>query len=249
VRSEPPGEPRLAATLLLLRDGPFEVLMVRRHARATFASALVFPGGALDADDADDSWLPLVTGADDLEPGERARRIAAARETWEETGILLGAADAGARDRSFRAALEAADGLLDLRSIVPFGHWITPIAEARRFDTHFYLAAAPVGQFATADGGETVDSEWIAPADAVRLAAERTILFPTLMNLGRLAEKTSVADALASARAHPVVAVQPVITLLDDGTRVISIPESSGYGTTEFRMPPAPDASHSTPTR
>ena len=74
--------PRPAATILLVRDAPFEVLMVRRHAGQTFSSALVFPGGTVDESDWSDAWLDLATGGEALDPAERALRIAAFRETF-----------------------------------------------------------------------------------------------------------------------------------------------------------------------
>src|SRR5690554_6983850 len=88
--------PRLAATMVLVRDDPFEVLLVRRHAKAVFASALVFPGGAVDDDDFSDEWLPLLASGSELDPTERAVRIAAIRETFEETAILLAQTNDGA---------------------------------------------------------------------------------------------------------------------------------------------------------
>src|SRR5215203_1183767 len=87
--------PRPAATALLLRDDPFEVLMIRRHPEQYFASALVFPGGTVDESDRSDDWLPHVAGGAALSVEERALRIAAFRETFEETSILLARDDAG----------------------------------------------------------------------------------------------------------------------------------------------------------
>jgi 8-oxo-dGTP pyrophosphatase MutT (NUDIX family) len=82
---------RPCTTVLLVRDGTegLEVLMVVRHERSHFASALVFPGGGIDAEDADEAWLDLIDGAAELDEVERARRIAGFRELYEETGVLL----------------------------------------------------------------------------------------------------------------------------------------------------------------
>src|ERR1700683_4491690 len=82
-------EPRLSATILLLCDNPFEVLMVKRHAKSYFSSALVFPGGVVDPEDAAPEWLSRVDGAEALSEQERACRIAACRETFEEAAILI----------------------------------------------------------------------------------------------------------------------------------------------------------------
>jgi 8-oxo-dGTP pyrophosphatase MutT (NUDIX family) len=235
-----PPPPRLAATLLLVRDDPFEVLMVLRNARGSFASALVFPGGVVDASDYDDEWMPRLAGAARLEPGERARRIAAVRETWEETGILVAATEGAAYvqprgDHDFRALVEQHGIILDLDRLVPFGHWITPEAEPRRFDTHFYLARSPVDARSAADGTEILATRWVEPAMAIVLAQTVRLLFPTLMNLGRLAESDDVTSALDRARSRPVITVAPIIRT-SGGTVTITIPESAGYGVTEFRV-------------
>ena len=75
-----PVTPRLSATVLLVRDDPFEVLMVRRHAEAHFASALVFPGGTIDAEDRSEVWFDHITGAEELDEEARTLRVAACRE-------------------------------------------------------------------------------------------------------------------------------------------------------------------------
>jgi 8-oxo-dGTP pyrophosphatase MutT (NUDIX family) len=236
-----PSIPRLAATLLLVRDAPFEVLMVRRNARATFASAQVFPGGGIDSDDRDRGWADLVDDFDDFDADERALRIGAIRETWEETSILAagGSVEAtAAPGATFRELVAAVGATLHLGELAPFGHWITPAVESRRFDTHFYLAAAPAHQLAVSDGTETVGVEWVSPAEAVELAArgERAIVFPTLMNLARLAESRDSHSALASARARPLFTVNPVIEVAADDSRIITIPAEAGYAATTFTI-------------
>jgi 8-oxo-dGTP pyrophosphatase MutT (NUDIX family) len=229
---EDPKAFRVAATVLVLRDDPFEVLMVRRNAQATFASRRVFPGGVIDPDDADEAWLPLVSGADDLEPDERALRICAIRETWEETSLLIGAehAPASPTDVAFRDVVTAAGITLPLDRLHPFAHWITPDAEPRRFDTHFYLTRAPIGQIPVADGGETVELEWIAPAEP----GDEGLMFPTAMNLERLAQSTDAASAIAAASGRAAFTVHPVTTTAPDGSVTLSIPAEAGYSVTEY---------------
>jgi 8-oxo-dGTP pyrophosphatase MutT (NUDIX family) len=216
--------------------------MVRRSGRGAFASALVFPGGALDADDESAEWASVVADFDAFVPEERARRIAAIRETWEETSILV-TGSAGAvppasahRGTSFRELVEQSGAAIRLDAITPFAHWITPVSEPRRFDTRFYLAQAPAGQSAVADGGETVGIEWISPARAVAAgrSGELPIVFPTLMNLERLAESTDSAGAVIAARARPPFTVQPVFEQQPDGSIVITIPAGAGYPVTRF---------------
>jgi 8-oxo-dGTP pyrophosphatase MutT (NUDIX family) len=161
-----PVTPRLAATLLLLRDGGdgLEVLMVSRHEEAGFAAgALVFPGGKVDPVDA--ALAACCPPAPDLDETALVLRIAAIRETFEECGILLARGNGalltaellaalltrhGNADAGF-AALVAAAGLeLATDHLVPYAHWITPVDRPKRFDTHFFLAPAAHDQIAGA---------------------------------------------------------------------------------------------------
>jgi 8-oxo-dGTP pyrophosphatase MutT (NUDIX family) len=215
--------------------------MVRRNSTGTFASSLVFPGGAIDQSDASETWSRLVDDFDAYPPEERALRIGAIRETWEETSILVGATtDAPPAGTlagfDFREFVERSAIRLRLDSVVPFGHWVTPVIVPRRFDTRFYLARAPEGQVAVADGSETVGVEWVGPAAAVRAAksGEWPIIFPTLMNLDRLSESVDTDAALAAARARPPFTVQPIMEILTDGSQVITIPAEAGYSVTRF---------------
>lgn len=234
--------PRSSATLLLVRDDPFEVLMVRRSARGAFASALVFPGGALDAEDESPDWEPLVEDFAAFPAAERAVRIAAIRETWEETSMLVVPGSVGApaagipTGLSFRDFVEQRGVRLRLDAVTPFGHWVTPEGEPRRFDTRFFLAAAPAGQVAVADGGETVGIEWVRPEQAALAARrrEQPIIFPTLMNLERLAESGRVEDAITAARARPDYTVRPTAESQPDGSTVLTIPAEAGYSVTRF---------------
>lgn len=235
---------RPAATLLLVRDAPeFQVLMVRRHHQIDFAGgALVFPGGKVEPHDADGA----VDGGD-LDPDERAARMAAIREAFEESGVLL-AADGqgapvtpGAAIDEARARVTAGEPLgavlaglalaVRLDAVTPFARWIAPDVAPKRYDTRFYLAAAPADQIAACDGSETVDAEWIAPAEALRLGelGERTVIFPTRMNLQRLAQSETVAQALQAARARPLVTVEPQIESRN-GQAWLILPEAFGYG-------------------
>jgi 8-oxo-dGTP pyrophosphatase MutT (NUDIX family) len=226
-----------SASLLLVREAPLEVLMVRRGVQATFSSALVFPGGVVDAHDASDVWLPLVTGAEALEAAERSFRIAACRELFEEAAIFLGNAagsKAAAESDTYFDRVEALDARVPLASMVPFGHWITPEGAGKRFDTHFFVCRAPRDAAARPDGREIVAVEWVKPQDLIARAqrGERAIMFPTLLNLMRLAESADVESALAAAAARPIFTVLPRVERRGD-SRVIVIPEAAGYGITE----------------
>lgn len=243
------SEPRPAATVLLLRDEPaFQVLMVQRHHQIDFATgALVFPGGKTHAGDEDEAWAGRTIGWEALDSIQRTLRVGAIREAFEEAGILLADHDDGrpfsaACDPSIRAAVDAGEARfidvvsdlgvkLRLDGLTVFARWITPAMMPKRFDTWFYVMHAPADQVAACDGRETVDAEWIAPAEALRLAGagERTIIFPTLMNLKLLAEAEGAEDCIQRARARPLVTVLPELEVRDGG-RFLVIPPDAGYG-------------------
>jgi 8-oxo-dGTP pyrophosphatase MutT (NUDIX family) len=242
---------RPASTVLLLRDGAagLEVFMVVRHHQIDFASgALVFPGGSVDPGDrAVAEGLPGLGGSD-----AGALRIAAIRETFEECGVLLArprgaaalvdAARLKAVEAAHRTALcrgerpfaeiLAAEGLVPATDhLVHFAHWITPASRPKRFDTHFFLADAPPDQLAAHDGGESVDSVWIRPAQALAdtEAGLRKLVFATRLNLMRLAAFATVGAAFAAAAAAAVVTVEPEAVETPEG-KMLRIPLAAGYG-------------------
>lgn len=239
-----PVVPRRSASLLLVRDDPLRVLMLRRgSSRGAFPSALVFPGGVLEQ--ADWEW----PGTENLVPAteEAALKVTAVRETWEEVGVLL-ARDRGGRllpesavptpaaagEAGLAGVLARAGAQLAAEEIVPFGRWITPEGGRRRFDTDFFVARAPQEQEPTADGVEAVAIRWVRPDEVAELTSEM-LLLPTLMNLKRLGEHGTVDEVLAAAPSFPRVPVQPTIGFADDGAPVVRIPAEAGYGLTEFR--------------
>jgi 8-oxo-dGTP pyrophosphatase MutT (NUDIX family) len=240
---------RPAATILLVRDEPeFEVLMVKRHHQIDFASgALVFPGGKTDPADHDPAWERLTVGWGEIEPAQRPLRIAAIREAYEEAGILIARHASGStfhgdeRVVAARAAVSKGEPLmalvaeldlrLDLKALTVFARWITPKMMPKRFDTWFYVVRANSDQLAVCDGWETVDTEWIAPAHAIRLAeaGERKVIFPTRMNLQLLAESASGEEAVRLAGARTLVTVEPQVEQRPEGA-VLVIPANAGYG-------------------
>ncbi len=260
--------PTLSATVLLLRDAPqLEVLMVQRSDQIAFASgALVFPGGKAAVGDADPAWGDHAASAPDL-----AIRVAALREAYEESGLVLarpkgktalvGGGMAHRLD-PMRGAVDRGEvHLLDLMAqhdlelatdlLVPFGHWITPEVMPQQFDTHFFVAAAPAGQEARQDGRETTQAIWITPQDALQAEAEgrANIIFPTRMNLRKLALAHSVADAVQRFAAMPVRTVRPQVEMDSQRGKFLRIPEVEGYGQTieplqnvQKHMRPTPDA-------
>jgi 8-oxo-dGTP pyrophosphatase MutT (NUDIX family) len=251
--------PLPASTVLLLRDGTdgLEVFMVTRHQKSSFmAGALVFPGGGVEPGDSD----PRHAGADAPDP-DLSWRIAAIREVFEETGLLLArrrdqrdllapgdlaSLAAHPRDRLNRREIGFADLLAaaNLAAVpallVPFAHWITPAGLPKRFDTRFYAVRAPEGQLGTHDGREVTESCWVRPLDALAEAeaGRLRVVFATRLNLGLLAQSATVECALAAARARPLVTVQPVVTRTAAG-RLLRIPAEAGYGITEMVMDPS----------
>ncbi|MGH9042240.1 MAG: NUDIX hydrolase [Acidimicrobiia bacterium] len=250
----PAVEIRPAATLMLVRDGAdgIEVLMLRRNPAAVFAAdAWVFPGGAVDAADADVPATAFVGPTDSdasatigVPSGGLAFFVAAARECFEEAGVLLArhAGTGAALDTSsdldalrfvrYRRELLAGRGsladmitaenlILDLTDLVYVSRWITPPGPPRRFDTRFFLAAAPAGQVASHDTAETVESVWTTPGLALerRTAGDIHLVFPTIKNLEALARYATTAELLAAARAVEDVPVVAPRRLPDDPER------------------------------
>jgi 8-oxo-dGTP pyrophosphatase MutT (NUDIX family) len=237
--------PRSASTIILLRDEPagLETFMVVRHREIDFASgALVFPGGRLEAADAE-LTASLGVGADPLAPF----KIAAIREAFEECGVLIARENggelvsAGRAEKLDRAApfaeLMVREALLPaIDLLVPFAHWITPVFVPKRFDTRFFLALAPPGQALAHDGREAVDSVWIAPREALAEHGRRfKLLFPTERNLWKLTAHADARSALAAARARPVVTVLPEAAEVDGGPG-LRIPAEAGYGGEAFSV-------------
>ncbi|MEM1087807.1 MAG: NUDIX domain-containing protein [Pseudomonadota bacterium] len=253
--TDPKPKPRLSATVLLLRDRPtLQVLMVKRHYEIDFASgALVFPGGKANKEDESADWAELCDG--EYDGLERAARICALREAFEEAGILL-ARPASARGEGasligqdiatkldpFRAAVDRGEQsfielirdhnlVLALDTLVHFGHWITPDMMPKRFDTHFYLAPTPPDQRAVQDGRETTEAVWLGAQEALDMEAadKATIIFPTRMNLGKLAEVDSVDAAIERFSSETVVTVLPVVGTDENGSPCLHIPIEAGY--------------------
>lgn len=257
-----PAAARLAATVLLLREGAagLEVFMVVRHQQIDFAcGALVFPGGKLADGDSDPRVAARCSGIEGLAPEQVALRVGAIREAFEECGVLLARPRGsvgligperldglGARYRrpldrgeiGIAELLEAEDLVLACEALVPFAHWITPSFMPKRFDTHFYLAVAPPEQIAGHDGRELVDSVWLRPADAIAAAAAgtRTIVPATLLNLRKLGFSASVDVALAAAAATPIVSVLPEVVARPEGPW-LTIPLAAGYRVDGFPAP------------
>lgn len=237
--------PLPAATVILLRDGAegLQTYLVQRHRKLRFmGGATVFPGGKLDAADADPALLAHVAGRTGSEAAARlheddgalalALHVAAIRETFEESGVLLGE---GATDLDVMRAALATTRLADLviarglrlraDRLVPLARWVTPAVEKRRFDARFFLAEVAPDTVAACDTEETIAGAWLTPQAAIEkhVAAEIDLPPPTLRTLELLVPFASAAEAIADASRQPPPLVRPVFKDLD-GTWVLSLP-------------------------
>jgi hypothetical protein len=127
--------------------------------------------------------------------------------------------------------------LLALDELVPYAHWITPEGMPKRFDTWFFLAAAPPEQAGAHDGRESTDSIWLSPREALAggESGRFKLPFPTTRTLIKLGKQRSVRAALDDSRGRPVVAVMPVVTKLNGG-RQLRIPLEAGYDGEVFEV-------------
>ena len=236
-------EPIPAATLVLVRDrprGPPELLMVERAAGMAFAGgALVFPGGRIDAAD----------HAHGASLADGAARAAAIRETIEETAIPVGLRPPPSRenalamqaalvaDRAFEEVL-GYDYNLALEVLTPLARWLPNFHVTRRFDTLFYVAAAPDGEWQpNVIPGECSGAFWLTAAEALERerAGDARLIFPTRRNLERLARHASLAAMRADAEAHPIEPITPWVEE-HDGERFIVIPDHLGYPVTREKL-------------
>jgi glyoxylase-like metal-dependent hydrolase (beta-lactamase superfamily II)/8-oxo-dGTP pyrophosphatase MutT (NUDIX family) len=241
---------RPAATIVVARDGEggIEILMVRRPREMAFAGgAHVFPGGAVDAGDADTALLAACVGLDDAEASRRlgvpagglAYWVCAMRECFEEVGLLyaysggtLARIDTPERDaRSFTDLVHAENLRLAADRLAYLSHWITQAGRPRRYDTRFFIAAAPAHQRPVHDGREAVGHDWLAPRDALERHAQGAIqlLFPTIKTLELLTRFGRVADAIEYAHSpRPMPPMAPRSAVGRQGPKLL-VPGDYAY--------------------
>jgi 8-oxo-dGTP pyrophosphatase MutT (NUDIX family) len=256
--------PRPAATVILARDrdaSSFEVLMLLRNLNSDFiGGAYVFPGGAVDPEDATDEAASLCVGLDDarasrllgVEFGGLAYWVACLRELFEEAGLLLATRADGEplemddatterfalhrqavndRTRRFLDIVAEEHLVLDLRSLSYFAHWITPVGPPRRYDTRFFVAAAPLDQVPVHDDKELVANVWVTPHEALgrHERGEMQLILPTIKNLEAVGRFDS-ADALlkASRAATDIPTIEPRIVPDGSGVRIL-LPGDDGF--------------------
>jgi len=229
--------------------------MVRRRIGTAFmGGAYVFPGGRVDEHDrdVDERWRigsrDTASHLADIDPAQAIGfYVAAARELFEEAGVLLARdrrgefvslapADARHRfnqyraavhagSRSLRAILEREDLQLAFDTLVPFAHWVTPSIDTRRFDTRFFITRMPQDQSPVHDDTETIESAWLLPADAIARCRRGEIVLPppTWTTLRELEPFSSVDAALAWARRRRIQRREPKF-VEKDGARMLLLP-------------------------
>lgn len=235
-------------------DGPEVCLMQRNLNSDFVGGAYVFPGGAVDPADADVAVAQRCPDLDDVEASRRlglavgglAFWVAAIRESFEEAGVLLarhadgrrldlsgpGAAErfAGHRDdvdnerRTIAEVAVQEDLNLDVGQLHYFSRWITPLGAHRRYDTRFFVCAAPEGQEVVEDSRELIGTQWLTPAEALRRhdAGDITMIFPTVRTLVALSRFDRADAVLDHARAQSrVEGILPTISDGDDGMRIV----------------------------
>lgn len=245
-----PAAARDAATVVIVRESPSEVLLLKRPGSMKFAAgAYVFPGGRVDEADSDAriGWhgpSPEDFGAKLGAPPEAARAlvVAAVRETYEESGVLLAGTPDGravvptgpawdvdrlavrAGELSF-ADLLGSRGLVVLADrIVPWARWVTPEAEPRRYDTRFFAAVMPPGQAVDGHLAEADTIAWFPPADALAAAKAGEIMLmpPTVATLEEFAARTGDLAGFLR-RPREIKPIQPRI-LVEDGEAWLELP-------------------------
>ena len=241
------NEPAIpAATLILVRESKEsapELLMVERARDMSFAGgALVFPGGRIDEGD---MRLGQAIGGD-----HAAARVAAIRETLEETAVPIGLLPLPTAEaaRAIQQKLSADDGLaevlrsfgiqLHIDSLTPFSRWVPKLHARRRFDTLFFVAPAPPGEWIpNAIERECAGAFWVTAAEVLERdrSGSAKLIFPTRRTLERLALHSSYEAIVADARVHPLKPITPWVEETG-GESFITIPEGIGYPVTREKL-------------
>jgi 8-oxo-dGTP pyrophosphatase MutT (NUDIX family) len=239
-----PDEAIPAATLIVVRERvaePPELLIVERAEGMAFAAgALVFPGGRIDAAD---RALAAELGID-------AAAVAAVRETIEETAVPIGLAPTPAADQAAQlqraliadeplAALLDASGLrIEPDALTPLARWVPKFHAVRRFDTLFFVARCPAGEWQPRIvEGECSAAAWLSAAEVLEREqrGEARLIFPTRRTLERLAQHDTFDAIRADARAHPIEPISPWVEERD-GEKFITIPAHLGFPVRQERL-------------
>jgi 8-oxo-dGTP pyrophosphatase MutT (NUDIX family) len=261
-----------AATVILIRPsnaGDWEIFLAQRHQKQSFmAGAYVFPGGQLEETDNDpqlENYIKTVDGFDPcrlLQDSTLSREkalgffIAAIRETFEETGILLGGKTAGnyisfvngvilQRFNHYRQELSASQItfteiarkekiLLFPDALIPYAHWITPAFEKKRFNTIFFLAKLPTGQTPLADAMELTESLWVTPQKALEMHRKKEIILmpPTLKTIEELSAFRNINELFSATQKKIIYPILPQLT-----DNILKLPHDPEYGIDAYKRP------------
>ena len=252
--------PKEASTVIILRPtredqhGPFEVLMVERHPASVFVpDCYVFPGGVIDEDDCSDELASFCRGVDrpkafrvlkdmPCEAMALGAWVAAARETYEEAGLLF-SVDPPDPERlaigrrqllnggaSFLDVLKKEKWTLAIDRLLYFAHWITPELSTHRYDVRFFVTMAPKNQEATHDGLELTGNTWITPGRALaEYEQDRfNMVLPTIMTLRDLERFDSLEAVMASTTMKNVPSILTTIEERD-GRLCEVMPDDSSF--------------------
>ncbi|MFO0661169.1 MAG: hypothetical protein U0165_15255 [Polyangiaceae bacterium] len=255
-----PTQPRPSATVLVLRenDAGLEIFCVVRHPKSTFlGGALAFPGGKVDPADGDERWAGRLVDSeswsarlgDSLAAPARALGIAACREALEEAALVPTVGDAidDEQARELRIALESGASLLDeltrrnlvldLSRLRPFARWVTPTAEARRYDATFFVMPLPAGLSGLAESRETTSGFWgTAESVLARWASgELQMAPPTTRAFELLRSCKTVAEALAVAEKQSLKPICPQF-VADAVAPYLALPGDPSHEVNEVRV-------------
>jgi len=240
-----------------VKEGGFEIFMVKRSSRSPFGSLYVFPGGKLDPEDSENDLYTYCEGMNDEEASKQlgiadnglSFWIACIRECFEEVGVLLANPDdpimqntkklsklrekLNNKEIFFKDICISESLRLRAKNIVPCAHWITPAIEPKRFDTRFFLAKVNVEQLASHDGFELTESFWIKPEDALAKLqnGEMSMILPTIKNIEKLAEFSTSTEAFNHFKVLGNNAIPPILPkfIKREGEWVGFLPGEEGY--------------------
>jgi len=233
--------PRPSSTVVLIREaaGAPKIFMVKRHASSSFGSAYAFPGGVLDVADAEIEDSCSGRSAADAEriigvaAGGLDFYVAAIRELFEETGVLLATTEistdalAEMRDRlnrdeiSWTGFVRETGARMLCNELHYFSHWITPEQMQKRYTTRFFVAQCPAGQVAHHDERELTNSTWTTAADALQAGKDGSmkVHYPTKMTLESLAAHNTVSEIVDWARAFETSGVETIRPVMPGATQ------------------------------
>jgi 8-oxo-dGTP pyrophosphatase MutT (NUDIX family) len=264
-----------AATVILVRpskSGAWEIFLARRHQKQSFmAGAYVFPGGQLEESDNDPQLGKYIKTTNVFDPcrllqdsslsREKARGffIAAIRETFEESGILLGGKPTGnfisfcdekvlQRFNDCRRQLNTSQiTLMEIAqkeeilffpdALVYYSYWITPEFEKKRFSTRFFLTKLPPCQIPVADAVELTVSLWVTPQEALEMHYRKEIILmpPTLKTIEELSAFKNIDELFSAAKTKIIYPILPQLA-----GNILKLPHDPDYSIDAYKRPPNP---------